>query len=161
MDYLEDGWYRWIPQHYTELGWEWKAETETHWRSLKPMDYDVMKKLVSKERIHRLKASKAKAPLPRPKLPFRMFGDITLENSGEYVHARVPIKRVCDVLAYNPAPVICSFTLLSTSQDPPLDRETMVDMVLKGPTEEHKFIGIPKVLGDVQVDGSEWLVEII
>jgi hypothetical protein len=181
VDYLEPDWSRWLPHQYTGLGWEWKTEDTTLWRSLTPDDYETMREIIPKrERGTRTPFFGSK--LPRPKPPLHIFGDIALENSGQYIHVRAPVGKVSDFLVRNLTPVIASLSLLIAARHSKLlDLETMLknrlvclpsgadnaslkkmlDRALRRPTKCEKIIGISKMLGDVQIRGSPWPVEII
>lgn len=45
--------------------------------------------------------------------------------------------------------------------DPPLEVDTILDMLRKGPQEEQESIGLPKVVGGMKVDGSTYRVTIL
>jgi hypothetical protein len=68
---------------------------------------------------------------------------------------RMKVEDFLTVVEQNTGPVVSILHSVIHAYNPPLDLNTVTQMIQDGPTEELRRIGLPKYLGDVLIDGSQ------
>jgi hypothetical protein len=74
---------------------------------------------------------------------------------------RASTDQIIDSLASSLEFLMEYLRVVRVSYDPPLDLRTAYEMVKRGPAEEQWYIGVPKLFGGVEMDGSMYRVEIL
>jgi hypothetical protein len=74
---------------------------------------------------------------------------------------RMKVEDFLTVVEQNTCPVASILHSVIHAYNPPLDLNTVTQMIKDGPTEELRRIGLPKYLGDVLIDGSQSKIRIV
>lgn len=82
-------------------------------------------------------------------------------DSKRVIHYRAPLERVLSFLGRGLEEFLPPMRALMGAYRPPLTAERGLNLVLAECTEEQKSIGVPKVIGGVEMDGSADQIEIL
>lgn len=133
------------------LGWEFRNENSSSWHIFDSNFPERIKQVLSgTSTVH------VRAPTGRF-LPF--LTDEVRSFLRPLLNINTVYERVLDTETM--MGILFDLSPLSASKDPTVDLDGWLAMILREPTEEQHAKAIPTMLGDVRVDGGEWVVEIV
>ncbi|KAF1979633.1 hypothetical protein BU23DRAFT_101946 [Bimuria novae-zelandiae CBS 107.79] len=77
------------------------------------------------------------------------------------VFVRISRWRMLKMLGGTLQTACDALPLITKAYTPPLDSDSLLHMLENGPTEEQEYIGTPKYIGGVKIDGSRMMVNIV
>jgi hypothetical protein len=152
-----------VVEHYLTLDWEWKHDGATKWCEAEYRSRSDYFGLFSDETGPPFVAFDYQKTW-EPNNAFKSRPPYSVPQSdrdGHDVVVRISIQSVVKFLIDELREILHLSKQISDTYDPPLEFDSVLDMIRQGPTEEQLNMSVPKWLGGVKVDGSAYQVEII